>query len=282
MATPKFQTDLPALPIRQDRERPRCSAPWPSYRHFWNTLGRLRQKLTQGIESCRRTQFAYRQPAVLLAVILLIGLFAGQVADADSHIPDDPDELREAYDTAFQAMYQDPADLDKATSYIELAIAIGDLEGAVAALEMMLIFEPDLPQVRMDLGFLYIQLGSPGMAQAYLSDVLLETALPDDAREPVRHPVQQRPVERVDPGEVSVPAHLTLRLGVRQRGQLHHRVGVIRGDDAIARRGDRVRSKRHRAAPRTNGLEQPSEIHIVQHIAIQHGEAIGQSIGHVL
>ena len=95
MATPKFQTDLPALPIRQDRERPRCSAPWPSYRHFWSTLGRLRQKLTRGIESCRRTQFAYRQPAVLLAVILLFGLFAGQVADADSHIPDDPDELRE-------------------------------------------------------------------------------------------------------------------------------------------------------------------------------------------
>jgi hypothetical protein len=79
-------------------------------------------------------------------------------------------------------MYQDPADLDKATSYIELAIAIGDLEGAVAALERMLIFEPDLPQVRMDLGFLYIQLGSLGMAQAYLSDVLLETDLPDDTR----------------------------------------------------------------------------------------------------
>jgi hypothetical protein len=79
-------------------------------------------------------------------------------------------------------MYQDTADLDKATSYIELAIAIGDLEGAVAALERMLIFEPDLPQVRMDLGFLYIQLGSLGMAQAYLSDVLLETDLPDDTR----------------------------------------------------------------------------------------------------
>jgi len=104
------------------------------------------------------------------------------VAGADSHIPADPDELRGAYDTAFQVMYQDPADLDKATSYIELAIAIGDLEGAVAALERMLIFEPDLPQVRMDLGFLYIQLGSLGMAQAYLSDVLLETDLPDDTR----------------------------------------------------------------------------------------------------
>lgn len=182
MATPDFQTDLLALPIRQDRERPRCSALWPSCPHFWSNLGRLRQELTWGIESCRRAQCAYRQPAVLLAVILLFGLLAGQVAGADSHIPDDPDELRGAYDTAFQAMYQDPADLDKATSYIELAIAIGDLEGAVAALERMLIFEPDLPQVRMDLGFLYIQLGSPGMAQAYLSDVLLETDLPDDTR----------------------------------------------------------------------------------------------------
>ena len=146
------------------------------------TLGRLYQKLIPGMEPCRQIRLLYRYSVVQLSAILLVGLFTGQLASADTHIPDDPDELREAYDSAFQDMYQDPADLDKATSYIELAIAIGDLEGAVAALERMLIFEPDLPQVRMDLGFLYIQLGSLGMAQAYLSDVLLEPELPDDVR----------------------------------------------------------------------------------------------------
>ena len=134
------------------------------------------------MEPCRQIRLLYRYSVVQLSAILLVGLFTGQLASADTHIPDDPDELREAYDSAFQDMYQDPADLDKATSYIELAIAIGDLEGAVAALERMLIFEPDLPQVRMDLGFLYVQLGSLGMAQAYLSDVLLEPELPDDVR----------------------------------------------------------------------------------------------------
>ena len=134
------------------------------------------------MELRRGVHLLCRHTVIQLVFILLLALFTGQVTSADTHIPNDPDDLRQAYDSAFQAMYQDPADLDKATSYIELAIAIGDLEGAVAALERMLIFEPDLPQVRMDLGFLYIQLGSLGMAQAYLSDVLLEPELPDDVR----------------------------------------------------------------------------------------------------
>ena len=110
-----------------------------------NTLGRLYQKFIPGMEPYHRVRLLYRYWVVQLVVIALVGLFTSQVTSADTHIPSNPDELREAYDSAFQDMYQDPADLDKATSYLELAIAIGDLEGAVAALERMLLLAPNLP-----------------------------------------------------------------------------------------------------------------------------------------
>ena len=63
--------------------------------------------------------------------------------------------IDEQYDAAFLEMYEDVGNLDKTFRFAELAIAVGDLEGAVAALERMLIIEPDLPQVRMQLGTLY-------------------------------------------------------------------------------------------------------------------------------
>ena len=82
-------------------------------------------------------------------------------------------------------MYEDPSDLDLATKFVELAIAVGDLEGAIAALERMLIFEPDLPQVRMELGLLYFRLESLDQASVYLRSVLEEESLPDDIRNQV-------------------------------------------------------------------------------------------------
>jgi tetratricopeptide (TPR) repeat protein len=94
-------------------------------------------------------------------------------------------ELDQSYKAAFQEMYEDPSDLDKATNFVKLAIAIGDLEGAIAALERMLIFEPDLPQVRMELGLLYFRLESLDQASVYLRSVLEEESLPEDIRNEV-------------------------------------------------------------------------------------------------
>ena len=54
--------------------------------------------------------------------------------------------IQQQYDAAFLKMYQDIGNLDKTFHFAELAIAVGDLEGAIAALERMLIIDPDLPQ----------------------------------------------------------------------------------------------------------------------------------------
>ena len=93
-------------------------------------------------------------PRVVLPILFCALLGAASVVHSQELTID------EQYDAAFLEMYEDVGNLDKTFRFAELAIAVGDLEGAVAALERMLIIEPDLPQVRMQLGTLYFQLGS--------------------------------------------------------------------------------------------------------------------------
>ena len=121
-------------------------------------------------------QLMFHLPAMILASIL----FIGQSVRAQTEMSASRDELRQSYDTAFKAMYQDPVDLDKAARFAELAIAIGDLEGAISTLERMLIYDPDLLQVRMELGILYFRLESFDQASVYLRGVLLDDSVPDE------------------------------------------------------------------------------------------------------
>lgn len=87
---------------------------------------------------------------------------------------------------AFEAMYRDPGNLDKTFRYAELAARSGDFEGAVSALERMLLFNPNLPRVRLELGVLYFRLGSFEAARSYFRDVLMVPAAPADVRERVK------------------------------------------------------------------------------------------------
>ena len=64
-------------------------------------------------------------------------------------------ELKQQYDAAFQETLSKPADLDVLFRFASLAAQTGDLEGAISALERMLLINPDLPRVRLELGGLY-------------------------------------------------------------------------------------------------------------------------------
>ncbi len=77
--------------------------------------------------------------------------------------------LEKEYEAAFQAVFKDPGNLDKTFRYAELAVAVGDLEGAISALERMLIYNPNLPRVRLELGSLYFRLESYAVAKSYLT-----------------------------------------------------------------------------------------------------------------
>lgn len=94
-----------------------------------------------------------------------------------------PDEnQKRAYDDAFQEMLRQPANLDVLFRFATVASQTGDLEGAVSALERMLLIDPNLPRVRLELGVLYFRLNSFEVARTYLQAALASPGLPPDVR----------------------------------------------------------------------------------------------------
>ena len=85
----------------------------------------------------------------------------------------------------FQRMLQRPDDLDAAFAYATLSVRIGDLEGAIATLERMLIYAPGLPRLQLELGLLYYRLNANLTARSYL-----EAAIANDAPDEVRARVE--------------------------------------------------------------------------------------------
>ena len=104
-------------------------------------------------------------------------------APAGTIAPSDVAALRAAYNDAFKAMAADPGNLDKTFRFAELAALTGDLEGAISALERMLLINPNLPRVRLELGVLYYRLGSLAAARSYIARALESPDLPPPVRE---------------------------------------------------------------------------------------------------
>jgi tetratricopeptide (TPR) repeat protein len=91
-------------------------------------------------------------------------------------------DLERQYDDAFQEMLKKPADLDVLFKFATIASQTGDLEGAISALERMLLINGDLPRVRLELGVLYYRLASYEVARTYLESALKSPNLPPDVR----------------------------------------------------------------------------------------------------
>ena len=91
-------------------------------------------------------------------------------------------ELKKQYDQAFQETLDKPGDLDVLFRYATLATQVGDLEGAISALERMLLINPDLPRVRLELGVLYYRLGSYEAARTYFDTALQSPSVPAEVR----------------------------------------------------------------------------------------------------
>jgi Flp pilus assembly protein TadD len=73
---------------------------------------------------------------------------------------DEAGSLQTQKDALFQQMLSDPGNLDVTFAYADVSTRLGDYEGAVSALERMLLFNPDLPRVHLELGALYFRMGS--------------------------------------------------------------------------------------------------------------------------
>lgn len=80
---------------------------------------------------------------------------------------DDTAALQAKKQALFQQMLAQPSNLDVTFAYADVSARLGDNEAAVAALERMLLFNPNLPRVDLELGVLYFRMGSFEAAQSY-------------------------------------------------------------------------------------------------------------------
>ena len=71
----------------------------------------------------------------------------------------------------FKQLFKDPTNLSLLFKYANLSILVGDLEAAIGVFEQMLIYDSQLPRIRLELGVLYFRLGAYAMATNYLKSV---------------------------------------------------------------------------------------------------------------
>jgi len=124
--------------------------------------------------------------ALLGAMLTAISL-AQATAQPASAPPDlDQSQIKAEYGRAFQAMMADVGNLDKTFHFAQVAILAGDYEGAIGSLERMLLVNPSLPRVRLELGVLYYRLNSYQVARNYLVSALETPNVPPEVAERVK------------------------------------------------------------------------------------------------
>jgi Tetratricopeptide repeat len=94
------------------------------------------------------------------------------LVDAQALSPTEKATLEAKKSALFQQMLRNPANLDVAFAYADVSAQLGDYEAAVSALERMLLFNPNLPRVQLELGALYFRMGSYDLARAYFDKAL--------------------------------------------------------------------------------------------------------------
>ena len=102
-------------------------------------------------------------------VIVLVVLFASTWGTAQTISDEDRTRLEAEKASLFAQMLRDPANLDVAFAYADVSGRLGDYEAAVSTLERMLLFNPNLARVQLELGALYFRMGSYALARAYFA-----------------------------------------------------------------------------------------------------------------
>jgi tetratricopeptide (TPR) repeat protein len=90
--------------------------------------------------------------------------------------------LTPEYSALFKRMYADPTNIEVTFRFAELATQLGDYEAAIGALERILLFNPNLPRVRLQLGQLYFKLGGYRMARGLFEQAQSAPGAPPELR----------------------------------------------------------------------------------------------------
>ena len=126
------------------------------------------------------TKSSFKTLVLTALVGAVFSLFVVVASDAQQLAEND-----RAFEDAYQEVLKDPGNLDKSFRFTQLAIERGDFEAAISALERMLITNPNLPRVRLELGVLYFRLGSYALAKSYLESAIKGKEVPPKVRERV-------------------------------------------------------------------------------------------------
>jgi tetratricopeptide (TPR) repeat protein len=118
---------------------------------------------------------------LLLLALVVVGLIAGP-SSAQELSPAERAKLQAEKEALFQRTLRDPGNLDVAFAYADAAAKLGDNEAAVSALERMLLFNPNLSRVQLELGALYFRMGSYDVARTYFERAAAANP-PDDVKE---------------------------------------------------------------------------------------------------
>ena len=104
---------------------------------------------------------------IAYCIITIATLLAPADAVAQAPAGQETATLEAQKEALFQQMLRNPANLDVTFAYADVSARLGDYEAAVSALERMLLFNPDLPRVQLELGALYFRMGSYDVARDY-------------------------------------------------------------------------------------------------------------------
>jgi tetratricopeptide (TPR) repeat protein len=76
---------------------------------------------------------------------------------------------RKVYRKALRATFAHPSDPDTLARFAEIATRYGDMEGAISALERLLLIDNNQPELKLELGVLHYRMGSKQAAINYLT-----------------------------------------------------------------------------------------------------------------
>ncbi|HXC89493.1 MAG TPA: tetratricopeptide repeat protein [Stellaceae bacterium] len=125
--------------------------------------------MSAGRENRRRAGRLAGALALLCGILLGAALLAARPGAAQAISGADQARLEAQKEALFQRMLRNPADLDATFAYADVSARLGDYEAAVSALERMLLFNPNLPRVQLELGALYFRMGSFDIARDYFA-----------------------------------------------------------------------------------------------------------------
>ena len=112
-----------------------------------------------------------------LAAVLLVLTF-GQFAAAQDKSETEA-ALRIEQQKLFEQLQAHPDDLDVMFAYAVVSVRARDYEPAIATLERMLIYNNDLPRVKLELGSAYFRLGSYEVSRFYFNEAIAGSPPPD-------------------------------------------------------------------------------------------------------